>query len=51
MSIATAIGLLAVLVGAGVIIGLAGLLRMSQDEIDADAQRLREKGNTFIQKR
>lgn len=51
MSITTALGLLAVLAVALVIVKLAGLLRMSQTEIDADEQRLREKGNIFIQKR
>lgn len=51
MSITTAIGLLAVLAVALVIVKLAGLLRMSQAEIDAAEQRLREQGNSFIKER
>jgi len=51
MSITTAACLIVIVLVAVGLIKLAGLLRMSQAEIDADKQRLREKGNTFIQKR
>lgn len=51
MSIITAACLIVIVLVAVGLIKVAGLLRMSQAEIDADAQRLREQGNSFIKER